>query len=297
MEQVLNIRGLSKDYGKIRALNKLDLDIPKGSIFGILGPNGSGKTTTLAILLGILKPTEGSYSWFDGPFDFKAKQKVGAILETPNFYPYLSAYKNLRIVAEIKELSNPDYEGVLELVKLKERAHSKFKSYSLGMKQRLAIASALLSDPEVLILDEPTNGLDPEGIAEVRQMIIDIAARGITVLIASHLLVEIEKVCSHVAVIKKGNLLYAGLVEGLTKDNGFIELAAEDNTQLIKVLEGLPEVTKLEKDGPLIRVSGTEGLTPVWLNKTLAQHGIFLSHLEQKKTSLEDHFLELTKAS
>lgn len=297
MEHVLNIRGLSKDYGKIRALNKLDLDIPKGSIFGILGPNGSGKTTTLAILLGILNATEGTYSWFDGPFDFKAKQKVGAILETPNFYPYLSAYKNLQIVAEIKALQNPDYEGVLDLVKLKARAHSKFKSYSLGMKQRLAIASALLSDPEVLILDEPTNGLDPEGIAEVRQMIVDIAGRGITVLIASHLLVEIEKVCSHVAVIKSGNLLYAGLVEGLTKDSGFIELAAADNEALKAALNTLPEITKLEEEGTLLRVSGSAGLTPAWLNQTLAQKGIYLAHLEQKKTSLEDHFLELTKAS
>ncbi len=297
MEHILNIHNLSKDYGHIRALNRLSLDIPKGSVFGLLGPNGSGKTTTLAILLGILKQSEGDFSWFGGAFDFKAKQRVGAILETPNFYPYLSAYKNLEVVAQVKELTKPKYDEVLELVKLRDRAKSKFKTYSLGMKQRLAIASALLCEPEVLILDEPTNGLDPEGIAEIRQMIKDIAARGITVLIASHLLVEVEKVCTHVAVIKKGNLLYSGPVEGLTKDSGFIELSSDDRNGLKKVLQTLPEVSKVEEIGNLLRVSGSAMLNATSLNRQLAQKGVYLNHLEQKKTSLEDHFLELTKAS
>jgi ABC-2 type transport system ATP-binding protein len=293
MEAVLSINGLSKKYGSIQALNRLSLDIPSGSIYGILGPNGSGKTTTLATVLNVLKATEGSYQWFGGAFSFSAKRRVGAILETPNFYPYLSAYKNLEIVAKIKEIKDPDYEGVLQLVDLKERAKSKFKSYSLGMKQRLAIASALLCKPEVLVLDEPTNGLDPQGIAEVRQMILDIAKQGITIIIASHLLVEVEKVCTHVAVIKKGNLLYAGLVEGLTRDTGFIELNASDQVKLESALKKIDEVEEINRDGYLFRVSGTTALTAELLNRKLAEHGVYLNHLEQKKTNLETQFLEL----
>lgn len=295
MDSILSITALSKNYGAVQALKKLNLNIPKGSIYGLLGPNGSGKTTTLAIVLNVLKATEGSYKWFDGPFNFKAKRKVGAILETPNFYPYLSAYQNLKIVAEIKELKNPNFMSVLRLVNLEERAHSKFKTYSLGMKQRLAIASALLCDPEVLVLDEPTNGLDPQGIAEVRQMILDIAAQGITILIASHLLVEIEKVCTHVAVIKKGNLLYSGLVDGIAKDTGFIELSSTDNRMLKTALEKLPEIEKITEEANHLRVSGTATLTPEWLNRQLVQNGIYVQYLEQKKTNLETQFLELIK--
>ncbi len=295
MDAILSISALSKKYGAVQALNKLNLTIPKGSIYGLLGPNGSGKTTTLAIVLNVLKATEGDYKWFGGPFNFAAKRKVGAILETPNFYPYLSAYKNLKIVAQIKELKNPNFMAVLKLVNLEERAHSKFKTYSLGMKQRLAIASALLCNPEVLVLDEPTNGLDPQGIAEVRQMILDIAAQGITIIIASHLLVEIEKVCTHVAVIKKGNLLYSGLVDGIANDTGFIELACADNVVLKAALEKLPEIEKITEEANHLRVSGTAALTPEWLNKQLVQNGIYLHYLEQKKTNLETQFLELIK--
>lgn len=209
---ILDIHTLSKRYGSIQAVDKLSLQVEKGSIYGLLGPNGSGKTTTLGMVLDVIRPTSGSFSWFGQPASPATKKRVGALLETPNFYPYLTARRNLEIVAEIKGASHSRIAEVLHLVGLSQRMHTTFKGFSLGMKQRLALASSLLNDPEVLVLDEPTNGLDPEGIAEVRELILKIAAEGKTVILASHLLDEVEKVCTHVAVLQKGVLRAQGPV-------------------------------------------------------------------------------------
>ena len=210
MEKVLTISGLQKNYGKIHAVNDLSLSVERGSVYGILGPNGSGKTTTLAIILGVVNSNGGSYSWFGNENSKNDRKRIGAILEQPLFYPYLTAEKNLQIVASIKGVEYSDIERVLKIVELFERKDSKFRTFSYGMKQRLAIASALLGNPEVLIFDEPTNGLDPKGIAEIRELIIKIAKQGITILLASHLLDEVQKTCSHVAVLKSGKKLYEG---------------------------------------------------------------------------------------
>ena len=202
MSKVLSVSALSKRYGSIRALDSFSLEVNQGEVYGILGPNGSGKTTTLGILLDVLKADSGTYSWFDGMPTVKARRQIGSILETPNFYPYLSARQNLAIACTIKEVGTSDIDRVLKEVNLYERRHDKFETYSLGMKQRLALASAMLGDPDVLILDEPTNGLDPLGIAEVRGLILQQAQKGATIIMASHILDEVEKTCSHVAVFK-----------------------------------------------------------------------------------------------
>ena len=213
METILSIKNLSKNYGRIKAVDNLSFEIKKGCVYGILGPNGSGKSTTLGIILNVVNANSGSFSWFDGNLStHQALKKVGAIIERPNFYPYMTAHQNLKLVCKIKEISEDKIDTTLEQVNLFERRDSKFKTFSMGMKQRLAIASALLNDPEILILDEPTNGLDPQGIHEIRAIIKDIASKGTTILLASHLLDEVEKVCSHVVVIRNGVKLYAGSV-------------------------------------------------------------------------------------
>jgi ABC-2 type transport system ATP-binding protein len=198
---ILALNNITKFYGKIRALDHVSFEVPEGSVFGILGPNGSGKTTLLGIVTDVLKATEGSYSWFGETPSEKQRRQLGTLLETPNFYHYLSAQRNLQIAAAIKEKPADDIPRVLDLVRLTERRHSRFNTYSLGMKQRLAIASCLLGNPPVLVFDEPTNGLDPAGIAEIRQMIRLLAKEGKTIILASHLLDEVEKVCSHVFIV------------------------------------------------------------------------------------------------
>jgi ABC-2 type transport system ATP-binding protein len=199
--EVLAINNLSKSYGKVKALDNLNLKIEAGNVYGLLGPNGSGKTTTLGIILGILSSDTGSFKWFDGKYGDNPRKKIGSILETPNFYPYLTASENLEIVRRIKKADKSNFDHLLKKVDLYERRRSKFQTYSLGMKQRLAIASTLIGNPEVLIFDEPTNGLDPQGIAEVRSILKNIASEGKTVILASHILDEVEKICSHVAII------------------------------------------------------------------------------------------------
>src|SRR6201996_8003200 len=236
---ILSIDSITKFYGRIRALNNVSFQVPPGSVFGVLGPNGSGKTTLLGIVMDVLKASGGSYSWMGEPPSEKQRQKIGTLLETPNFYHYLSGEQNLRIAAAIKGKGEDDLARVLEIVKLTERKNSKFSTYSLGMKQRLAIASCLLGDPQVLIFDEPTNGLDPVGIAETREVIRQLAAAGKTIVLASHLLDEVEKVCTHVAILQRGRLLTAGDVNIVLKNEDFIELGAEDMTRLKKVVDVL----------------------------------------------------------
>lgn len=295
VEKVLQIQSLRKEFGKITAVDSLNLEIPKGSVFGILGPNGSGKTTTLGMVLGVISASSGSYSWFGQNLNFKIKKRIGAILETPNFYPYLSARANLNIVAKIKEIKNPDIDGALETVDLLKRSDSKFKTYSLGMKQRLAIASALLNDPEVLLLDEPTNGLDPNGIAQIRDLIRVISKRGITVIIASHLLDEVEKVCTDVAVIRFGKLLFSGSVSEMTGTEGVLEISADDNSKLLTELESWTIFSSIKESNGRLSLVLSESISASEVNKRLAEKSIYVDYLNFRKNSLEEQFLELTK--
>ena len=293
---ILSIKNLHKRYGKIHAVNNVSLEIHKGNVYGILGPNGSGKSTTLGIVLNVVNKTSGEYSWFDGTMQtHEALKKVGAIIERPNFYPYMSAKENLELVCKIKNIDYSKINEKLEIVGLIDRKDSKFKTFSLGMKQRLAIASALLNDPEILILDEPTNGLDPQGIHQIRDIIRLIASQGTTILLASHLLDEVEKVCSHVLVLRFGKILYSGTVDGISNQSGFFELQAESNSNLIETLKNHPEVEKIsEAEGKVIAYFKTQ-LDASLLNRYLIEKGIYLNHLVFKKMSLEEQFLELTK--
>jgi ABC-type multidrug transport system ATPase subunit len=213
LQPILSIQHISKSYGPVQALKDVSFDVPEGSVFGVLGPNGSGKTTLLATILNVLLADTGTYQWFGGMPQEQARRQIGALLETPNFYHYLSAFNNLEITAAIKGKGLDDRDKVLKQVGLYERKDSKFQSFSLGMKQRLAIGAALLGSPKALVLDEPTNGLDPAGIAEIRELIRSLNRQGITIIIASHLLDEIEKVCTHVAILKRGTLLLEGKVD------------------------------------------------------------------------------------
>ena len=293
---ILSIKNLHKRYGKIHAVNNVSLEIHKGNVYGILGPNGSGKSTTLGIVLNVVNKTSGEYSWFDGTMKtHEALKKVGAIIERPNFYPYMTAKENLELVCKIKNIDYSKVNEKLEIVGLMDRKDSKFKTFSLGMKQRLAIASALLNDPEILILDEPTNGLDPQGIHQIRDIIRLIASQGTTILLASHLLDEVEKVCSHVLVLRFGKILYSGTVDGISNQSGFFELQAYSNSKLIETLKNHPEVENISEAEGKVIVYFKSQLDASLLNQYLAEKGIYLKHLVYKRMSLEEQFLELTK--
>ena len=295
MDEVLHIKGLTKRYGSLVALNDLNLDVEKGSVFGLLGPNGSGKTTTLGIILGVRKANAGSFSWFGQPPSNKSRKRIGAILETPNFYSYLSAENNLKIVADIKGVAHTAIEEVLQLTGLIDRKDDKFKNYSLGMKQRLALASAMLGNPEVLVLDEPTNGLDPQGIAEVRDLIIEIAAKGTTIILASHILDEVEKVCTHVGVLKRGEILVSGMVSEVLADTDVVELKSVDLPALGKVIGQYPGIESARVEGEKVIARFSDKVNGADINKYLQSKGIMVSHLVVKKKSLEKQFLEIVK--
>jgi ABC-type multidrug transport system ATPase subunit len=297
LNNVVTTQNLTKHYGHIRAVDSLNLEIPEKSVFGILGPNGSGKTTTLGMLLDVIIPTSGSYTWFGNKPNKENRQQIGSILETPSFYPYLSAVDNLKIIAEIKSTGYNSIEEVLTLVGLYERRHSTFRTYSLGMKQRLALASALLCDPRVMILDEPTNGLDPKGIAEIRDLIRTIAGKGKTIILASHLLDEVQKVCSHFAVLNKGKLLYSGLVNDVSGDEQRIEIAADDVNQLYSLLEIYPGKRKLEMLDKRIIITIPHDSTVKELSTYLYQQGIVPTHLVELHRSLEKQFLDILNES
>lgn len=298
-EIVLEINQLQKKYKDVQALNGLSLKVHRGEVFGILGPNGSGKTTTLGILLGVLNSDKGSFSWFNNGQKDENRLRIGALLETPNFYPYLSAVENLKIVARIKNMTNPEsrIDEVLQSVQLLERKNSKFRTYSLGMKQRLAIASSMLNDPEVLVLDEPTNGLDPEGIAEIRNLIKSISLQGKTIIIASHILDEIEKVCTNVAILRKGELLRIGLLSEIMSHDQIITVSSEDNIALKNITQSIEGVSFLreDKDGALlIKVDKT--ISTAQLNRLFFDKGITLSQLKSFQQTLEETFLEIVKS-
>ncbi len=296
METILSIQNLNKKFGRIHAVNNLSFDIQKGNVYGILGPNGSGKSTTLGIILNVVNKTSGDFKWFDGKVStHDALKRVGAIIERPNFYPYMSAVENLKLVCKIKEISYDKIDQKLKQVHLYERRNSKFKTYSLGMKQRLAIASALLNDPEILILDEPTNGLDPQGIHEIRSIIQKIASNGTTILLASHLLDEVEKVCSHVVVIREGIKLYSGRVDEMTASHGIIEIESNsDKNEIFSALKDIEGIESVNEEGERIFIRLNQDLSSAHLNSLLMEKGIELSHLVKRRPTLEQQFLSLT---
>ncbi len=296
MTTVLSLKGISKNYGRIQALKNVSFDVPAGSVFGILGPNGSGKTTLLGIILDILRPNAGSFELLGHPPSAEVRKGIGTLLETPNFYHYLSGERNLRIAAEIKGRGLNDIDTVLQKVNLHQRKTSKFNTYSLGMKQRLAIASTLLGDPNVLIFDEPTNGLDPVGIAEIRELIKKLAKEGKTIIMASHLLDEVEKVCTHVAILKKGELLASGHVDEVLVNEDIVEIAAADLEKLENTIQSINGYTHIKhaENGTLqlFYPMGSAKLEEV--NQHCFNHGVVLTHLLFKKKSLETKFFELT---
>jgi ABC-2 type transport system ATP-binding protein len=298
LETILSIKNLNKRYGSLQALKNVSFDIHKGNVYGILGPNGSGKSTTLGIVLNVVNKTSGEYSWFSGAMEtHEALKKVGAIIERPNFYPYMTAKENLELVCKIKGINYAKVNEKLELVGLVDRQNSKFSTFSLGMKQRLAIASALLNDPEILILDEPTNGLDPQGIHQIRDIIKQIASKGTTILLASHLLDEVEKVCTHVLVLRKGEILYTGLVDGMSANEGFFELQADETENLILAVKTHPAIKNVVNEDGKVLVYLKNDLDAKELNRFLFEKNIILNHLVKRKNSLEEQFLELTNSN
>jgi ABC-2 type transport system ATP-binding protein len=274
----------------------VSFEIKKGNVYGILGPNGSGKSTTLGIVLNVVNKTSGDFEWFGGKVEtHDALKKVGAIIERPNFYPYMTAKENLELVCKIKGTPFSKVTEKLELVGLLDRQNDKFRTYSLGMKQRLAIASALLNDPEILILDEPTNGLDPQGIRQIRDIIRVIASHGTTILLASHLLDEVQKVCSHVVVLRKGEMLYQGSVNDMIESNSFFELKSNDIPKLKTVLQSHSAVDKIVDEEDKILVYVKQDIPSAELNAYLFEQKIVLEHLVKRRNSLEEQFLELIK--
>jgi len=291
--EILNINQLTKHYGKLTAVNKLNVSIEKGSIYGILGPNGSGKTTTLGMILNVIRPSAGTFTWFANTNQNVNRQKIGAIIETPIFYPYLSGQKNLEIFCRIKRIDNTDIERVLKIVDLYDRRKDTFKTYSLGMKQRLAIAGALLGEPEVLILDEPTNGLDPQGIAEIRNLIIAIAKQGLTIILASHLLDEVQKVCSHVLILKEGKMLISGKVDNILLEPNIFEIKVDEREKLHELINNTPEITLVQEHNNLFIVNYKNQSNGQELNRFLFENGLVANHLQKQEKSLESYFLDI----
>lgn len=295
METILATKGLTKHYGRIKAVDGLDLEIKKGSVFGLLGPNGSGKTTTLGMVLDVINKTSGEYTWFGETPTKEHRKNIGAILETPIFYPYLPGDKNLELVCDIKKVAYSRIPEVIEQVGLKGREGDKFRTYSLGMKQRLSIASALLCNPEVMILDEPTNGLDPQGIAAIRELIIDIAQSGKTIVLASHLLDEVQKVCTDFAVLKQGKLIYTGKVADVTKGEIAIEVMADEPIE--ELLNSADFILTVKQDRGKYVLTLKEGSNAAKVNKLLFDEGIIATHLFTVHQSLEKQFLAILNES
>ncbi len=299
---VLSIENLSKNYSTVKALQSVSFEVPPQTVFGILGPNGSGKTTLLGIVMDVLKATGGTYAWMGQPGNADTRKKIGTLLETPNFYHYLSAEDNLRIAAKIKGRGEEDIDKVLHIVNLHQRKNSKFNTYSLGMKQRLAIAAALLGNPDILVFDEPTNGLDPAGIAEIRELIKELNRNGKTIIMASHILDEVEKVCTHVAIIQKGVLKAVGSVKEVMHVNGnasdaatiIIEISGDDNDALLQAIKNLSGIISAEIADGTVQLTCPETVNAAQVNKFCFENGMVLNKLNVKRKSLETRFLEIT---
>ena len=299
-ETVLEIKGLSKKYKKVQAVSNLSMKVEKQMIFGLLGPNGSGKTTTLGMVMGVIRPTEGDFSWFGNGQADENRKRIGALLETPNFYPYLTAVQNLEITAKIKGIKNTaqEIEKVLKAVDLWERKDSKFKTYSLGMKQRLAIGATLLGDPELLVLDEPTNGLDPQGIAEIRELIIEIGKSGKTIIIASHILDEIQKICTHCAILKKGKLLQVSTIDELigNQDVSLVKVRSENMEKLTEIINSEDAISIYKEENGSLILSCKSGTKASEINKYFFDKGIVLNGLDTFQETLENQFLAIVNS-
>jgi ABC-type multidrug transport system ATPase subunit len=295
MTEVIAINGLSKSYGKIKAIDDVSFTVERGNVFGILGPNGSGKTTTLSVITGLLKPQKGSFRWFGTEYHKSINQRIGSLIEIPNFYPYLSLYQNLQIITNIKSIPDEEINRVLGIVNLLMRKHSRYDTLSLGMKQRLGLAAVLLGDPEVLVLDEPASGLDPEGIAEVRNIILSEARKGKTIILASHILDEVEKVCTHVGILKWGKLIASGFVNELLTEDDKIVVSTDNLNELYELLVRSGKTKSIQQKKNDLTIVLKENVNPGDINEFVFKHGFILNKLEIKKKSLESQFLELVK--
>ena len=293
---IARTHNLVKRFRNITAVNDLNIEIHRGEVFGFLGPNGAGKTTTIGLLLGLLRPTSGSVELFgeDIAHNLSTLKRVGAIVETSAFYPYLSGFDNLRILATMGGVSTQRMWEVLDIVGMRDRAKTKYKTYSLGMKQRLGIAAALLSDPELILLDEPTNGLDPAGMKEVRDLILKLAQMGKTIFLSSHLLFEVEQVCSRVAIIKKGEVIAQGVVSELLQRGQRLQIGVSDATRAVETLKKVDWIHNVSvKDNLIFLETSKENASKI--SELLAKQSIFLSELKTVDSSLEDFFLEITQ--
>jgi len=294
----VEIDQLRKQFGTVVAVRDLSLRIPRGGVFGLLGPNGSGKTTTISLLLGLIRPTSGTMRLFGAevsPSRPATLHRIGAMVESPAFYPDLSARANLRFFQGISPRgSDPgEIDHLLELVGLADRANSRFRTYSLGMKQRLGIAFALLGNPELVFLDEPTNGLDPAGMAEVRELIARLARTGRTVVLSSHLLNEVEQICDNVAILSRGELVAQGKVRDLLQVQGSVRLKTTDNLRAEQILGGLEWVSSLRIEAGYL-VAGMSADQPGELTRALSQQQVFVTEMVPLRVSLESWFLQVT---
>jgi ABC-2 type transport system ATP-binding protein len=291
---VIETRALTKRYGEaIVAVDDLELRVRRGEVYGFLGPNGAGKTTTLRMLLGLVRPTSGDAAVLGAPPGSpEGLARIGAMVEAPAFYPFLSGRDNLRVLARYAGVAEDRVEAVLGEVRLSDRADDRWATYSQGMKQRLGVAAALLKDPELLILDEPTNGLDPAGMAEMREFIRALGKGGRTVVLSSHLMREIEQVSDRVGVIRDGSLVAEGTVDELRGRAG-LRVRAEPLSEAALLVGALPDVDQVTSVDGLLEVSVDTAQAPA-INRLLVEAGIAVSELYAQKASLEDVFLELT---
>lgn len=295
-DSVLTIRGLTKNYGSLNALNKLDLNVQKGNIYGLLGPNGSGKTTTLSIVMGILRQSSGLFYWFNQKPDHRSRLRIGSLIEEPIFYPYLTLNDNLKILARIKGIPDDQINHVLGSSGLLKRKYSRFKALSSGLKQRLAIGATLLGDPDVLVLDEPTKSLDPEGFSDLRNIIQQESQKGKTIILASHILDEVEKVCTHVGILKSGELVMEGKVEDILSGKQVVYISVEDEDKARKALAECPLIDKFELEKTMeFRIMLNKNSKPAELNQYLFSQGVIVSRLVKQKNTLESEFLQLMK--
>ena len=298
MEDIVQTRGLCKQYGKVLRVDHLDLQVPEGAIYGFLGPNGAGKSTTLKMILGLVHPTAGSISVFgkevNGHNRLDMLKQVGSLIESPSYYGHLTGEENLKVVQTLRGVPEKDVYEVLEIVRLEGQRDKKAAHYSLGMKQRLGLAAALLGFPRLLILDEPTNGLDPAGIQEMRELIRSLPARfGMTVLVSSHLLSEIDQMADHVGIIREGELVFQDTLETLHRHSRHnLALRTGDNEGALKLLHQSRVPCAQEEDYILLpRLDDPDAAK---LIRYLIGHGVDVLRLEERQKSLEDIFLELT---
>jgi ABC-2 type transport system ATP-binding protein len=300
VDNLLTVNNLSKNYGHVKALENVSLNIPQGASVGILGPNGSGKTTLLSIILKLVNADSGEYIWFGQIPNTNINHKIGVLLETPNYYPYLTILQNLKIIAMIKQIDQnmeEEIDRVLAITNMLERRNSRFDTLSYGMRQRVAFAAMLLGDPQILILDEPTNGLDPQGIAQVRELIFSEVDRGKTVIMASHILSEVERICTHVGMLRKGNLIAFGKIHDLLKAEDSILISSDnlDNLYDLMLRSGMFKTITKTQEGIILILESSYSSSD--LNEYAFKNGIVLNRFEVLKRTLESQYLEIMQST